>query len=248
MTVNLAMNAHMAEYGLKVASEMNQGPEYLELPMMNYELGLLHLYHMDVSQAIYFLNRYVSREENTFYVKDALLEMSRAYYLAGNMQEAMRLRSDVLKRGSAVVDADKAAIHEVQKGYMSDPVILKARMLMNGGFYTQALQTIMQKKVEDFPKVLDKIEYAYFLARIYDELGQEDKALNLYEVTIKAAEDRPEYFAARSALQAGYIYEHRGDTAQALAYFNRCLAMHEEEYKTSLDQRAKAGINRLSVR
>lgn len=247
MTVNLAMNAHMAEYGLKVASEMSQSSDYLQLPMMSYELGLLHLYHMDLPQAVHYLNEYLDHFQGDFYIKDALLEMSRAYYLMGNTQQALKVRAEVLQRGSAVVDADKAAIHEAEKGYLTDPVILKARMLMNGGFYSQALQTIEQKKVEDFPRVQDKIEYAYFLARIYDELGAQDKALNLYDVTIKAAEDRPEYFAARSALQAGFIFEQRRDTSKALSYFRKCLDMHEQEYKTSLDQRAKAGINRLSV-
>jgi tetratricopeptide (TPR) repeat protein len=53
-----------------------------------------------------------------------------------------------------------------------------------------------------------------------------------------------EYYAARAALQAGYIYERRGDCSKAIAFFQQCLAMKDHDYKNSLDQRAKAGIAR----
>jgi hypothetical protein len=61
---------------------------------------------------------------------------------------------------------------------------------------------------------------------------------------MKIGADRKEYFAARAALQTGYIYEKRGDKALAIVFFEKCLAMKGHDYKNSLDQRAKAGIAR----
>jgi tetratricopeptide (TPR) repeat protein len=181
-------------------------------------------------------------------VKDALFKLSWAYYLQGNISQAEKYRKLVASRGNDEVDADKVALREAKKGTWPDTTILRARMLMNGGFFQEALETITRKKVEDYNKLIDKIEYAYFLARIYDELGKDDQAIALYDATIKGGSDRPEYYAARAALQIAFIYEKRKDTTNALKYFRQCLNMNEQEYKTTLDQRAKAGINRLTIR
>ncbi|HQE66974.1 MAG TPA: hypothetical protein PLE05_09080, partial [Bacillota bacterium] len=54
-----------------------------------------------------------------------------------------------------------------------------------------------------------------------------------------------EYFAARACLQAGYIYEKKGQIAKANEYYNKELSLDEHEYKNSLDQRAKSSLNRL---
>lgn len=248
MAANLALNNHEAGYGLQVIENMKKGPEYLKMPVLNYELGTLKLYHMELNDAIHYLSLFVNNSQGNFYVKDALSRLSWVYYLQGNMKEAEKYRQLVLTRGNTVVDADKVALREAKAGQWSDPGILKARMLMNGGYFKEALQVLTQKKIEDYHELINKIEYAYFLARINDELGNEKEAIPLYKATIKAGAARPEYYAARSALQLAFIYEKRKDTAMALNYFRQCLNMNEKEYKTSLDQRAKAGINRLTIR
>lgn len=248
MVANLALNNHMTDYGLQVATAMRKGPGYLDMPIMNYEIGIMRLYHLDLDEAIRHLSDFTEQFKGKFYVKDALFQLSRAYYLKGDMAQAQRYRRLVREKGSAVADADKAAQRDAAKGHWQDKNILKARMLMNGGYFTEALSVLKARDVSAFHDLLDKIEYAYFMGRIYDEMGDDDKALALYDATIRAGAERPEYYAARAAMQAGFIYEERKDTARALGYYRRCLAMKEEEYKTTLDQRAKAAINRLTVK
>jgi tetratricopeptide (TPR) repeat protein len=75
-------------------------------------------------------------------------------------------------------------------------------------------------------------------------LGRKDEAIAAYLTTLKTGEHLKEYFAARAALQLGYIYEERGDRPMAISYFQKCLSLKGHEYKNSLDQRAKAGIER----
>ena len=64
------------------------------------------------------------------------------------------------------------------------------------------------------------------------------------DLAIEKGENLPEYFAARAALQIGLIYEHKGSYAKAIEYFNNCIAMKSHAFKNSLDQKAKAGIQR----
>ncbi len=82
------------------------------------------------------------------------------------------------------------------------------------------------------------------MARIYDDMGKDDEAIKFYEMAIKLGKDRTEYFAARAALQIGFIYERRNQKTLAIASFQQCLNMGDHEYKDSLDQRAKSGIAR----
>lgn len=248
MAANLALNNHEAAYGLEVIQNMDKGPEYLDMPVLRYEMGTLKLYHLELGDAISYLSLFLKDFKGKFYVKDALFKLSWAYYLQGNMAQAEKYRKLVLTRGNEVVDADKVAMREAKKGRWSDTTILQARMLMNGGFFHEALSRLLRKKIEQYPRLIDKIEYAYFLARTYDELGNDDQAIALYDATIKAGASRPEYYAARAALQVAFIYEKRNDAKNALIYFRKCVGMNEQEYKTTLDQRAKAGINRLTVK
>jgi len=90
----------------------------------------------------------------------------------------------------------------------------------------------------------EKLEYAYRMARIYDDMGRSDEAIQFYDMAIKLGKDRTEYFAARAAVQLGFIYEKRNQKSLAIASFEECLHMGDHEYKDSLDQRAKSGIAR----
>jgi predicted negative regulator of RcsB-dependent stress response len=69
-------------------------------------------------------------------------------------------------------------------------------------------------------------------------------AILFYKQAIDLGEKRKEHFAARAALQTGFIFEKRGDKQTAKQWFQRCMAMKDHDFKNSLDSRAKAGIAR----
>jgi tetratricopeptide (TPR) repeat protein len=102
------------------------------------------------------------------------------------------------------------------------------------------------KTIDSFPKPEDALEFAYRTARIFDDMGKHDDAIEYYQHTIKLGKTRQEYYAARAALQKGWIYEKRGQKALAIASFKQCLEMGDHEYKDSLDQRAMSGIKRCN--
>jgi tetratricopeptide (TPR) repeat protein len=74
---------------------------------------------------------------------------------------------------------------------------------------------------------------------------QTDKAIDFYKKTIKMGRDEEYYFAAKSALQLAYIYEKVKDYDNAKIYFNSCLDMENHLYEQGIEQKAKAGLNRL---
>jgi len=243
LAANLGLNDQQAAYAEQVMHQRNIGAGYLDMPVWDLEMGYARLCHQEPDANVY-LERFIQHFKGKFYVKDALQKLSWFYYLQGDAARAASYRELILRKGSAESDADKQALKEAKSGRWPDKVLLKARLLCDGGYYGEALQSLQGKGSSDFRSPEDKCEFAYRLGRIYDGLGRGNEAISAYLTTIKTGEHLKEYFAARAALQAGYICEQRGDRATAISYFEKCLSLKDHDYKNSLDQKAKAGVAR----
>jgi len=244
MTVNLAINNKQSAYAEEVMKQRNMSGEYLRTQVWDFEMGFTKIYHLETKEAIHYLESFLNNFKGKFYVRDALQKLSWCYYLQGNLPKADEVRKSILQRGGTDADADKQALKEAKTGKWPNMLLLKARLLSDGGYHSEAAGLLQGKTEDDFAKEEEKLEFAYRVARIYDDLGREDEAIRNYLIAIRLGEHRPEHFAARAALQIGQIYENRGQKALAIQYYQQCLDMDDHEYKNSLDQRAKSGIAR----
>ena len=244
MKANLAIDDNKATIAEQTLRGMAQGTAYLEVPMFNYQMGVALLQKNDENCLSYF-QKFLSRYRGRMFVKDAYQKMSFYSIITGNMDQAQIYKDRILKAGTVQIDADKQAQRYAQGTTMPDPVLLKARLLCDGGYMDQALQLLQGKKVADFNSEADKLELTYRLARIYTLTGKQEMAISYYEATIKAGSSRPEHFASRSALELGQIYEQQGNKAKAIDAYKRCINMKDHDFESSMEQKAKAGINRL---
>jgi tetratricopeptide (TPR) repeat protein len=128
---------------------------------------------------------------------------------------------------------------------LPNSVLLKSRLLCDGGYFTQSLEPLKGLKASSFANVGDQLEFNYRYARIFTLMGQPERAIPFYETTIRMGSSRQEHFAARSSLELGQIYEQQGLKDKAITCYRSCIAMKNHDYKSSLDQKAKAGIDRL---
>jgi len=256
---NLCLNDQQSALAERIIREMNSSPGYMDMPVWDMELGYAALNHLK-PEAAFYLERFLRRFKGRFYVKDALQKLSWDAYLKGNQARADSFRLLVLRRGGAESDADRQALKEAKSGKWPNKLLLRARLLSDGGYFAEALQVLAGAAPSSgsarssgaaslsgaapFNDRVEGCEYAYRMGRIYDGLGKDSAAIGAYDKTIAIGEQLPAYYAARAALQAGYLYERRGDKTRAVVYFERCLGMKDHDYKNSLDQRAKAGIAR----
>jgi hypothetical protein len=240
---NLCINDQRSALAEQVIDGRSRAPGYLDMPVWDLEMGYARLNRLEPETPAY-LERFLRRFKGRFYVKDALEKLGWYYYLKGEQAVADSLRREVLRRGSAESDADRQALKEARSGIWPNKTLLRARLLTDGGYFKEALESLQGVSTSSFTLPADRCELAYRLGRIYDGLGKKDEAVSAYLTTIKTGEGLREYYAARAALQAGYIFEGRGDCAQAMAFFQKCLSLKDHDYKNSLDQRAKAGIAR----
>lgn len=243
MAANLSLNNKNAALAESILNNRNKVDSYMSFPMLDYELGDAKMKRLDYSAVTYF-KRFVNTYKGNFYIKDAYLSLAYCAYLQGNMTDAEYYKQFVKTKGKAESDADKQALKAAKKTTFPQKEILKARLLNDGGYHQEALKLLLQIPSTSLTGS-DKLEYMYRIGRVYDDLEQDENALNYYRFTLNEGRTSTEYFAARAALQSGYIYEKRGEYAKALQFFQTVLDLDDHEYKNSLDQRAKSGINRI---
>ncbi len=246
MAANLAINAKKTDYAEAVIKGRNPSSQYLQTPVWDFEMGYIKLHQLQLAESARYFQHFLDEFKGKFYVKDCYEKLSWCYYLMGNNEAANKTRLLVLKNGNTQTDADKQANKDAASGKWPNMLLLKARILSDGGYHTEALKLLVGKSASDFTRPEDKLEFAYRVGRIYDDLGRDTEAVQMYLLAMELGKNRTEYFAARAALQIGYIYEEDGQKERAIQYFKKCIAMKDHEYKNSLDQKAKSGIARCS--
>lgn len=244
MAANLGINNKQTAYAESVIVNRNKSTEYLQLPIWDFEWGFAKLNHLELPEAAASFDRFTKNFRGNIYLKDAYQKLSWAYYLQGNMPAAEAARKNVLNKGNTDSDADKKANRDAKSGVWPNPILLKARLLNDGGYHKEAYAALEGKKSTDFKTLEEQLEFIYRVARIYDELGFDAKAIDAYQDVINLGSTRKEYYASRSALQIANIYEKQGKKADAIRYYELCLSMEDHEYKDSIDQKAKSGLAR----
>ncbi len=244
MATNLYLNNQQSQKALQIVSNINPANTYLDLPFWQLEIGYAYLNDLKLDAAKNALQQFINRFKGQFYVKDAFEKLSWIAYIQGDQAKANAYRSNVISKGNDITDADKQALQNAKKGTWPHPILLRARLLSDGGYQQQALSVLAGKTSKDFDNNADKTEFAYRLGRIYDLAGQPDQAIPYYTSAIEKGANQPAYFAARAALQIGLIYEQKNNPTLAITFFNTCLEMKNHAFKNSLDQKAKTGIQR----
>jgi len=242
---NIAVNYRKADIAIALLKSNQASPDYNRYPMFDYNLANALFLKLDPS-CIYYFQRYLKNDKSKTYIKDCWQKLALMYYMDHNMQQANYCRSRISGEGNAQVDADKQAKRFGENNNWPNLTLLAARLLIDGGYNAEAFSKLNSVTEKSFNNNTDKLEYYFRLGRVYDEMNNEAKAIQCYRTTINMGRYQPEQFAARAALQMGFYYERTGRKKEAIDSYKECLQMHDHDYQASIDQQAKAGINRLS--
>lgn len=241
---NLALAYRKADVAISTLQAAAALPQASQWPVIDFEMGSALLLRLDGSCLSYF-DRYVSRNKGKLFTKDALQQAAIAAYIRGNLKLAQDYRSRIRQEGNLRTDADKQAERFGKGNKWPSPLLVSARLLVDGGYANQALQKLQTTNEAAFADNVDKLEYNFRLGRALEETGDASSAVQVYQRTIALGRERPEYFAARAALQMGNIYEVRSQKPEARRYYQIALSMRNHDFQASIDQQAKAALARL---
>ena len=220
------------------------GDAYYPFPFRYFLLGTCKLCRLD-SDANQPLELFLQKNKGQLGKMEALQKLAWQQLLLGNASGYRQYMDQILAKGEAKSDTDKAAQREAKSGEMPDPVLLKARLLFDGGYYQRAYDLLKSGGAAFASDQKKKLEYTYRLGRVAHEMGKTQEAVDYYTQTMDAGEKMPWYFACNAALQLGILYEDQKNIPKARLAYQRCIGIQPEEYADSLHARAKAGLNRL---
>ncbi len=241
---NILIKEGKNEEALQVLNDCLTNYDAYPFNFLFYKRGLVRLRKLDLTAGtdfIYYLQNYKGVNN----VKAAYQKLAWIDIIRGDTAGYFRNLKLCEQTGSDLFDEDKSALDEARSGVVINTYLLRARLLCDGGFYDKALLELTRRQIQDFPRYHDQLEITYRLGRIMQMTGKEDKAIEYYEKTLKNGLSSPYYFAANSALMLGMIYEENHQYEKAISYFEKCLAIEHADYKKSIDQKARAGIDRV---
>lgn len=190
-------------------------------------------------------NNYVKLYKGNSFIKAAYQKMARTELLKSDTAGYRKWMSLLLTKGNNFTDEDKQAEKEAQSKTIPNVYLLKARILFDGGNYKDALHLLATPNEDEIPSFGNKLEYIYRLARVFDKMNITDQAKTNYEKTIRLGTKSKEYYAVASAVFLAQIYEKEKNFTEAEKYYRQALSMKNHDYQNSLDQKAKAGLNRI---
>jgi hypothetical protein len=242
---SIALKTGSNDKAIEILLERPSGNEYYPFYYLDYLTGVVKLNRLD-EDSYKYLYSFLSNFKGLNYIKSSYQKLAWYYLINNNTAKYKEKIAYALTQGNSFIDEDSQALNEAKSNTVPNLILLKARLLSDGGYYQKAIDILIEKKPSDFCiSTKDYLEYTYRLGRIYDEWGFSTKAIPFYELTIKNGSELSYYFAANSALHLGLIYENNNDKTKAKYYYELCSTMKNTEYKTSISQKAKAGLNRI---
>lgn len=241
---NIAMRTGRNDIALKLLKNRPKGTAYQDFHYLEFLLGLAKLRNLDYSgqeHLEYYCNNFKGRN----YIKESYQKLAWISILKNDPISFQYFMGLCKFKGQAGVGADKKAQKAAEEGEVPNTVLLKARLLFDGGYYQKALNELNGYTSMSFSSTKERLEYTYRRGRIGDRIGDTNLAIQNYSQTMEEGANLPYYFACNSGLKLGELYERERMFDKAEAAYKACLAMYPNEYRTELHIQAKAGINRV---
>ncbi|MBN4049626.1 hypothetical protein JYT36_00195 [Bacteroidales bacterium AH-315-N07] len=240
----VAMKKGNNDDGIKALLSNPVNNNHYPFYILDYQLGLAKLRRLDNDACIYF-EKFIKSFKGRHKIKSAYQKLAWYYLLKNNTKRYHHYMNLCLKRGDAVIGEDKIAFNAAISENIPHKILVKARLLFDGGYYERALEELEKVSQNELIRDREKVELSYRYGRIYHEWQKLEKAVPFYKETISKGRELPYYFAANAALQLGYIFEGQNLYDEARKYYKLCLSMEDHEYKYSLDQKAKVALKRI---
>ncbi len=234
------------DQAIAVLTKRPVGAAYYPFPVLDFLLGNALLNKLD-DDAVAYLKKFIAANKGRSYVKEAYRKLAWYYLIKGQPDLYKKYMKQVLAVKYGPTDEDKSAQKEALMDFIPHRELLKARVLSDGAYWEEALQTLQSVKPEQLTRQRDQIEYYYRKARIYHESGQETEAVKYYLLAIQKGEQTTYYFAANACLKVASIFEKQNKKSSAAQYYKKAMVLPKDEYANSIDAEAKAGLNRLGI-
>ncbi|MEO0552873.1 MAG: tetratricopeptide repeat protein [Bacteroidota bacterium] len=221
-------------------SELNEIQSHQnQYPIINYLTAEALLRASQYPAAIRTYQKFLKLSRGASNIKDAYFKLGIIHYLTNNSDSTKYYFDKAQQQGERKSEADKHAAKVLNSDRLPRPLILKLRILTDGGYFKQASQIVKSADSLEFEHFNDKLEFEYRKARLYHKQDSIKQAIDSYRIVIQRSPAKGYYYAPNACLQLGLIYNELDDHVMAREYLTKVSTYSKHEYKSSLDQKAK---------
>ncbi|MFT3737737.1 MAG: hypothetical protein QM786_03175 [Breznakibacter sp.] len=204
-------------------------------PPLHYIKGRMMWNNLDGGAAGEFAT-YLDAFKGESFKTDVRLRLAWIHLLGGKRALAYQMADDVVENPSPTPTyADRQALSELKSIRQVVPLLLKARLLYDGGNAQKTLSLLINNPSL---AISHPFEYNYRIARAYHDLQDYQKALVHYRLVLSCNADPKSYFAPFSALMAAKIEFESGEKSKGREMVLLCQSLNKGEYKADIDQEA----------
>lgn len=231
------------DMAIKIICSQQKDSGYIPFWPIEFIHGAALQNKLDKSCVSHFLS-YIQGVRKGNYINACFQRLAWQSLLNGSPQEYDKYIQQI-SRNVINTEQDQVALFEQQSKQKPLIQLLKARLLFDGGYYHQSMEELSSIKTENLYNSLYQLEYYYRLARNYEKQENFTRAMYLFNKVIIDGSTIANYYAANAALNAGNVCEQLNNKKQAQLYYKKCLSLSPTQYKESIHQKAKIGLERI---
>lgn len=240
--MRIAMKIGKNEEAIQLMENKPNSSDYLEIPQLNYWLGVAKMRTLDAKANNYF-EAYINSNSSDDYIKSTYLYLAYYEQLFGTTANRNKYIGLCKTKGSSKVYEDEKAAIFIDDLYPK--TLLKAQLLFNGGYYSRSSKMLKTISPTAYKQLKNQIRHHFLSARAADKEGNTEEASSFYKKAIEAGKATKYYYVCQSALNLGELYEAKNDTAEARKYYGICLKLKSDRHESGYHKKAKAGLSRL---
>jgi hypothetical protein len=215
-------------------------------PFMNYLYGKVTLNKLD-SAADLYLKKFITSSKSKNFKRETCCRLSDYYLMNSNTELFNYYRQQIRKYAKATTDRDREADVELNRPYIPSRDLLKARYLIQGGYYAEADSVLSRINYGEFSTDGYRNEYYLLMAKVEFNTKRISEALLNCDMAISQGKHCEEHYAAEAALLAGDILLKTGKKDKATDYYKMALEIkgQNDVYIEIIEKIARNRLNNI---
>ncbi|MCC6817050.1 MAG: tetratricopeptide repeat protein [Saprospiraceae bacterium] len=242
--IKLLLKAEKSGDALILLEAMKE-EEKVRMPYFFFISGLLKLESLEAASEVDF-KKYLAMFKGRSYIKECYQKLAWISLIKGSTQ-GYYLNIDKCLKGKALTEEDRLAEKEARLKKIPDLKLLKARLLFDGSHFKRAYH-LLSNSTENYYNTENYPEFCYRMGRICQNLGNYGESISYFNDVIASDPNHKNYMSSFSLLNKAYILEKNGEKSAACQIFYEILDKKPDQFRKSLHQKAKSGIQRLSCK
>ncbi len=244
--VNIAYRVGKNEQALNDLRQVNvEGRPYAEL-LYNYMMGKILLRKLS-PEAGFYIEQYLKNLRKQEYYKEMTYNLALFALINGNSVKYHQLCKVVEEKGSDVNERDREALYDASLEYQPDQNLVKARLLLEGGYLKAFKMIINQYLSQPRQELPYQLEYHWLMGRYLFESGDNVEAVDNFKWVIEHGKNEDYFFACASAWRLGKIYEDADELDLAENYYKMATNLYDSDYYEYLGPKAGKALARVKA-